>query len=170
MLHADDTDKFNGVWVLNEELSDNTDRQIEKAVRKAGGSIRRPQKKGRHLYKGGPPEQELYDHLAYADVLRFHYVEPEFVFLYDNDFRRVFYSDGRGRTVNARGSAARQDYSFAAWDGGRLYVEARPRDGGATHEVYSLEAQGQQLRAELEIKPVSFGAPVKITRIYDKQN
>ena len=169
MLHADDTDKFNGVWVFNEELSDNTDRQIEKAVRKAGGSIKRPHKKGGHLYKGGPAEQELYDHLAYADVLRFHYVEPEFILLYDNVFRRVFYSDGRGRTASASGSTARQDYSFAAWDEDRLYVEARPRDGGATHEVYSLEAQGQQLRVELELKPVSFGVPVKITRIYDRQ-
>ena len=168
-MNAGDTDKFNGVWVINEELSDNTDKRVEKAIKKMGGKIKRPKKKGKYRYKGGPAEQELYDHLAYSEILRFHYVEPEFILLYDNDFKRVFYSDGRGRTVSASGSAAREDYSFAAWDGNALYVEARPRDGGTTSEVYSLQSQGDQLRIELKLKPVSFGVPVEITRIYDRR-
>jgi len=162
-------DKFNGVWVFNEGLSDNTDRQVEKAIKKAGGKVRRPKNKGKHRYKGGPAEQELYDHLAYGEILNFSHKAPEFVFRYQENFARIFYSDGRSRTVSASGAGKREDYSFAAWDGNTLYIEARPRDGGATSEVYSLQLNGEQLRVELQLKPVSFGVPVEITRIFDRQ-
>ena len=32
---------FTGVWVINDELSDDTDKQVEKAIKAAGGKIQR---------------------------------------------------------------------------------------------------------------------------------
>ncbi len=50
---------FNGVWVINEELSDDTDKQVEKAIKDSGGKVGRTKKKGKGRYKGGPPEQAM---------------------------------------------------------------------------------------------------------------
>ncbi len=162
-------DRFNGAWVFNQGLSDNTDRQVEEAIKKAGGTVRRPKKQGKYRYKGGAPEQALYDHLAYDETFHFFYEAPEFVLRYEENFQRVFYGDGRSRTVSASGSGQREDYAFAAWDGETLYIEARVADGGSTSEVYSLQLNGEQLRVELRLKPISFAVPVEITRIFDRQ-
>lgn len=162
---------FDGVWVINDKLSDDTDKQVEKAIKAGGGRIKHGGKKGKYRYKGGPKEQELYDHLAYDKVLQFHHNETEFHLLYEEGFTRVFYTDNRGRSVSARGlsSGHGQDYSFAGWEGDKLLVESRPRDGGKTNETYSLEAGGAQLRVELHLEPLSFGAPINIIRIYDRR-
>ncbi|MGH8245060.1 MAG: hypothetical protein ACREUU_01360 [Gammaproteobacteria bacterium] len=163
---------LNGTWVINEKLSDDSDRQIEKAVRAAGGRIDNGGKRGRGRYRGGPADQELYDRMTYDTVLVIRRSDPEFQFSYEQGFTRVFYSDGRSRVVSASGSDSgdRSDFSFASWDGTRLRVESRPRDGGWASEVYSLEPGGQQLRVELELKPLTFIAPVKILRVYDRQS
>lgn len=163
---------LNGAWVINEKLSDDTDRQIEKAVREAGGKIDSGGRRGKGRYKGGPVEQELYDHLAYDNKLVIRRTDPEFRFSYDAGFTRVFHSDGRPRVVSASGSQSgdRADFSFASWDGATLRVESRPRDGGWTAEVYKLEPGGQQLRVELQLKPLTFIAPVQILRVYDRRS
>ena len=36
---------FAGTWVVNEELSDDTDKQVEKAIKAAGGKVTRTKKK-----------------------------------------------------------------------------------------------------------------------------
>ena len=159
-----------GTWVINPELSDDTDKQIEKTVRKAGGRIDSGGKRGKGRYRGGPPDQELYDRMAYDDVLIISQATPEHRFTYADDFTRVFHSDGRAREISASG-AHQQDmagFAFASWDGATLRVEARPPDGGWTREIYTLEPGGQQLRAELEVKPLTFIAPLKLVRIYDR--
>lgn len=160
--HAD----LNGIWIINEELSDDTDAQVEKAIKAAGGKIKRNGKKGKERYRGGPQEEELYDRISYDGVLQIQYTAPEFRFIYADGFQRLFYSDGRGRTASATGKSS--DYSFADWEGETLLVESRPRDGGWTNETYALEQDGQQLRVELELKPLSFGASIRIVRIYDR--
>ena len=165
---------FNGVWVINEELSDDTDKQVEKAIKAAGGKLGRTKKKGKGRYKGGPPEQALYDHISYDDILQFQYNTPEFHLIYDEGFERIFHSDGRRRTVSASGTprAERKDFAFASWSGsGTLYVESRPRDGGKTSEVYTLEKSetGEDLlRVELKLKPLMFGGPLHIVRVYQR--
>jgi len=163
---------FTGVWVINDELSDDTDKQVEKAIKAAGGKIKRGGKKGKGRYKGGPPEQALYDHISYDEVLQFQYNDPEFRLVYAEDFERMFYSDNRSRTVTASGTSRgdRTDYSFAAWDGAKLLVESRPRDGGWISEVYSLNPETGQLRVELKLKPLSFRVPINIVRIYDRSS
>jgi len=167
---------FNGVWVINEELSDDTDKQVEKAIKDAGGKVGRTAKKGKGRYRGGPPEQALYDHISYDEVLHFQYNSPEFRLRYGDGFERVFYSDGRRRTVNASGvpRSERQDFAFASWssDLNKLYVEARPRDGGKTYEVYTLvnsTAGEKLLRVELELNPLMFAGPLHIVRIYQRR-
>ena len=124
--------QFNGKWLINEELSDDTDAQVEKAIRAAGGRLPRTAKKGKGRYKGGPPEQAVYDHISYDETLHFDYKAPEFRLVYEEGFERTFYSDNRKRVISASGtiSGDNQDYSFASWDNNRLLVESRPRDGG----------------------------------------
>ena len=73
---ADGSTAFNGHWLVNEELSDDTDKQVERAIKKGGGKVPRGKKtKGRH--RGGPPTQKLYDHLSYDEVLHFEFTDPE---------------------------------------------------------------------------------------------
>ncbi|NKB37266.1 MAG: hypothetical protein GKR93_08860 [Gammaproteobacteria bacterium] len=166
---------FNGVWVINEELSDDTDKQVEKAIKDSGGKVGRTKKKGKGRYKGGPPEQAMYDHISYDETLTFQYDTPEFKLIYEEGFQRVFHSDGRRRSVSARGKprGEREDFAFASWSGpNKLFVEARPRDGGRTNEVYTLKksSEGQLLlHVELKLTPLLFSGSVHINRYYEKQ-
>lgn len=171
---AQEFSALNGLWQINEELSDDTDIQVEKAIKAAGGKVKRSmRKKGKGRYKGGPPEQALYDHISYDETLEFNYQEPEFRLVYEN-FERVFHSDGRGRSASARGGsrAERKDYAFASWSGPhKLFVESRPRDGGRTREVYSLtrsESGEELLKVELNLDPLLFSGPIHIVRIYQR--
>ena len=166
---------FNGTWIISEELSDDTDKQVEKAIKEAGGKPR-SKKKGKGRYKGGPPEQAMYDHISYDEVLRFQYQSPEFRLEYEEGFTRVFHSDGRRRSASASGRDRRErtDFAFASWsdDGNTLYVESRPRDGGRTSEVYKLArgADGsEQLQVELVLKSLLFSGTVRIKRVYLRQ-
>lgn len=158
---------FAGDWVINPKLSQDTDAQVEKAIRAAGGRPDSGGKKGKGRYRGGPPDQELYDRMSYDDVLSIRIDSPEVVFTYADGFKRTFYTDGRGRTVSATGTP--RDYSFGGWGKHKLYVEALPRDGGRTSEVYSLEAGGNRLKVELHLKPLDFMAPINIVRVYDRK-
>lgn len=162
-----------GNWRINEELSEDTDEAVEAAIVKAGGKVSRSwfKKKEKGRYRGGPEEQELYDRISYDNILRVDYTEPEFWFGYADGYQRVFHTDGRTRSVGASDHYANggKDFSIAQWEGETLYVEGRPRDGGFTLESYTVEADGQRLRAELELKPANFGAAVKVVRIYDRQ-
>ncbi len=156
-----------GDWIINEELSEDTDEAVEDAIRAAGGKPDSGGKKGEDRYRGGPEEHELYDRASYDDVLSIRIDSPEITFIYADGYRRTFYTDGRGRSVSAKGISG--DYSFADWGEDKLFVESVPRDGGHTREVYSLTADGNQLRAELELKPLGFSVHVQIVRIYDRK-
>jgi len=158
------------MWVIDEGASDDTDRAVEKAIQKAGGRIGHTGKSGKGRYRGGPPEQELYDRISYDDVLEIRCNEPECQFTYPQHYQRVFYTDGRSRSASASGNRDHdnQDYSFAGWEGDTLRVETRPRDGGWIIENYSLEAGDQRLRVELQLKPSSFMVPVEVVRIFNR--
>ena len=164
--------KIVGNWVINEELSDDTDDRIEVAIKKAGGRVKRSwfKKKKKGRYRGGPEEQELYDRISYDDVLKIAYNNSEFRFEYADGYVRLFHSDGRTRTVGASEfyNGDSDDFSFASWEEGALLVEARPADGGYTLETYSLQAGNNQLRVEMELKPYTFGATIILVRIYDR--
>jgi len=162
-----------GHWVINEDLSDNTDEQVEEAIKAAGGRVERRglfAKKVEDRYRGGPAEQEMYDRISYDDVLTISYTDPEMVFEYADGFRRVFHTDGRRRSaaVNDYFESGGADFSFGNWNGEQLLVEGRPRDGGYTLETYTLEAQGQRLRIEMTIEPFVFGAPISLVRVFDR--
>lgn len=163
-----------GEWVINDELSDNSDDQVEVAIREGGGKVARRwfSKRDEDFYRGGPPEQELYDRISYDDILSIEYAAPEFTFTYADDYRRVFHTDGRRRTSTANSFYAEggTDFSFGNWDGASLVVEARPRDGGFTLETYTLEEGGNRLRVGMVIEPSSFRAAINLTRIYDRAN
>lgn len=163
-----------GSWVINEELSDNTDDSVEAAIKEAGGKVKRRwfRKRAEDFYRGGPAEQELYDRISYDDVLRIEYDEPELRFEYADNYIRVFHTDGRRRlsTANDFYSRGGQDFSFGNWEENSLLVEARPRDDGFTLETYSLQADGNQLVVKMQIQPNSFGAAIILTRIYDRVN
>lgn len=162
-----------GNWLINEELSEDTDEAVEAAIIEAGGKVSRSwfKKKEKGRYRGGPEEQELYDRISYDNILRIDYTEPEFWFGYADGYQRVFHTDGRTRTVGASDHYANggKDFSIGQWEGDVLHVEGRPRDGGFTLETYTVEDNGKRLRAELELKPANFGAAVKVVRIYDRQ-
>lgn len=162
-----------GSWRINEELSDDPDEAVEAAIIEAGGRVQRKWfgREEKERYRGGPAEQELYDRITYDPILRIDYTEPEFWFGYADGYQRVFHSDGRTRSVGANDhyNSGGEDFSFAAWEGETLIVEARPRDGGFTLETYTLEENNTRLRVALEIRPENFGATIKLVRVYDRQ-
>lgn len=162
-----------GTWVANLELSDDPDLAVETAIKAAGGKVERRWfgKGERGRYRGGPAEHELYDRLSYDNTLRIALDEPEVWMGYEDGFERVFHTDGRSQSVGASQhyEEGEQDFSLAAWEGEVLAVEGRPRDGGFTLETYTLEEGGQRLRVELEIRPRSFGATIRMVRVYDRQ-
>ncbi len=164
---ADDASVFNGRWVVNDELSDDTDKAVEKAIKKGGGKVKRGKKK-KGYYRGGPVEQKLYDHLSYDDSFTFNFEDPRFELVYDQGLTRVFFSDGRRNTVSTSTLSSRSDYSFAGWEDGILYVESKPLDAGYILEAYSLINGGTQLKLEMSLEPSSFVVPIRITRIFDR--
>lgn len=165
---------MSGDWLINDELSDNTDDQVEEAIKEGGGKVPRRffRKRPEDFYRGGPAEQELYDRISYDDVLSIEYAEPQFTFSYADDYRRIFHTDGRRRstTANSFYTEGGEDFSFGNWDGGTLRVEARPRDGGFTLETYTLEENGNRLRVVMTIEPQSFRGAISLTRVYDRAN
>jgi hypothetical protein len=164
---AEDAGIFNGRWVINEELSSDTDKEVERAIKKGGGKVKRGKKEKGH-YRGGPPSQKMYDHLSYDDSFTFEFQEPRFELVYDQGLTRVFYSDGRRNTVSTSRLSTREDYSFAGWEKGVLYVESKPLDAGYILEAYSLINEGSQLKVVMQLEPASFAVPIKLTRIYDR--
>ncbi|MFK7865107.1 MAG: hypothetical protein AB8B95_12880 [Pseudohongiellaceae bacterium] len=162
-----------GQWLINEELSDNTDDQVEIAIKAAGGKVRRRwfSKREEDFYRGGPAEQELYDRISYDDALEISINGVECTFEYEDDYIRVFHSDGRSRRSSANSfyREGSEDFSLAHWEGDKLIVEARPRDGGFTLETYSLSADGNQLTVELQIEPDSFGAAISLVRVFNRR-
>ncbi|MCB1669655.1 MAG: hypothetical protein R3F41_07385 [Gammaproteobacteria bacterium] len=169
----DPRQEISGYWVINDELSDNTDDQVEEAIRAAGGKVQRRSwfsKREEDRYRGGPADQELYDRVSYDDVLTIQYDAPEFVFEYADNYRRVFHTDGRKRSTGASDyyESGGEDFSFGNWNGSELIVEGRPRDGGYTLESYTLEQQGQRLRVVMTLEPFVFGGPIHLTRVYDR--
>ncbi|PCI74696.1 MAG: hypothetical protein COB20_14825 [SAR86 cluster bacterium] len=163
-----------GDWLINEELSDNSDDQVEEAIKEGGGKVARRffRKRPEDFYRGGPEEQELYDRITYDDVLSIEYAEPEFTFTYADDYQRIFHTDGRRRRTTANNFYAQggEDFSFGNWEAASLVVEARPRDGGFTLETYTLEEGGNRLRVEMTIEPESFRGAIRLTRVYDRAN
>ena len=161
---------FAGNWVVNSDLSDNTDKQVELALRAMGQKIDRCFFRcAEDRYRGGPVEQELYDHISYDKTLRIELGEPEYVFTYDDGYRRPVYTDDRSQSVSLTGLDEVEDFSMAHWESNRLVVEARPRDGGFANETYTLTDAGTRLRVEMYILPGSFTKPVEIVRVYDRQ-
>jgi hypothetical protein len=163
-----------GDWLINEELSDNSDDQVEEAIKEGGGKVARRffRKRPEDFYRGGPPEQELYDRISYDDVLSIESTAPEFIFTYADNYQRIFHTDGRRRrtTANTFYAQGGEDFSFGNWEAAALVVEARPRDGGFTLETYTLEEGGNRLRVEMTIEPASFRAAINLTRVYDRAN
>ena len=164
-----DTD-ISGSWVINLKESDDPDKKIERAIRDMGGRPDADGKSGRGRYKGGPKEQEIYDHLIYDETLRIIQSGPGVQMVYAEGFARSFFTDGRGRTVSASGSASGDagDFAFGAWVGNTLNVEAKPRDGGWTQESYTVDPVTRQLRVLLKLKPLLFPAVVEAQLVYDR--
>lgn len=165
-------DRLVGHWVINEALSDNTDKQVEAAIKEAGGKVKRRwfAKAEDDFYRGGPAEQELYDRISYDDVLTISIDGVQCSFEYADNFTRVFHTDGRRRQSSANSfyREGGEDFSLSYWDDQNLIVEARPRDGGFTLETYSLSDDGNTLTIDMQIEPSSFGAAINVVRVFNR--
>jgi len=160
-----------GEWIINDDLSDNTDDQVEEAIEAGGGDGGRGFfNRQEDFYRGGPPEHELYDRISYDDILTIEYSEPEFRFTYEDNYFRIFHTDGRRRrtTANDFFEGGGTDWSEGNFENEALVVEARPRDGGFATEVYTLENDGNRLRVEMLIQPLSFREPIELVRYFDR--
>jgi len=160
-----------GEWIINDDLSDNTDDQVEEAIEAGGGDGGRGFfNRQEDFYRGGPPEHELYDRISYDDLLTIEYSEPEFRFTYEDNYFRIFHTDGRRRrtTANDFFEGGGTDWSEGNFENEALVVEARPRDGGFATEVYTLENDGNRLRVEMLIQPLSFREPIELVRYFDR--
>lgn len=165
-------ERLQGRWVINDQLSTDTDDEVERAIKAAGGRAGRGLFNNEEdFYRGGPPEHELYDRVSYDDELTISYSAPEFRFIYEDNYERVFHTDGRRRRTTAADfySGAAADWSFGYFEGESLIVEGQPRDGGFTIETYTLIANGSRLRIEMLIQPDSFAVPVKLVRVFDRR-
>ncbi len=161
---------LHGTWIVNIKESDDPDKKIERAIRDMGGRPDADGKSGRGRYKGGPKEQELYDHLIYDETLNIVVGGPEVRMIYAEGYARSFFTDGRGRTVSASGTSSGDtgDFAFGAWVGNTLNVEAKPRDGGWTQESYTVDPVTRQLHVLLKLKPLMFPAVVEAELVYDR--
>lgn len=158
-----------GSWVFNQELSDVTDRKVEEALRAAGQPVRRRLFDSRRdRYRGGPEEQELYDRISYDRSLAIELEGETYLFTYDEGWTREVHTGDQRRSVSLNALDELEDYSFADWQGDKLLVEARPRDGGFAEESYELVENGTRLRVELYIKPRAFTEPIELTRVYER--
>ncbi len=160
-----------GEWVINDDMSDDTDDQVEEAIEAGGGDGGRGFfNRQEDFYRGGPPEHELYDRISYDDVLTIEFSEPEFRFTYEDNYVRVFHTDGRRRRASANDffEGGGSDWSEGNFENGALVVEARPRDGGFATEIYTLENDGNRLRIEMLIQPLSFREPIELVRYFDR--
>jgi hypothetical protein len=169
-LHAQQQNPFEGKWLFNAELSDNTDKQVEASLKAAGEKInRRLFDRRQDRYRGGPAEQELYDRISYDRELTISFEDDTYIFTYADNFVRPVYTDNRSRSVSLAGLDEVEDFSFAHMEGEKLMVEARPRDGGFADETYSLINNGTQLQMEFYIQPKGFSVPIELKRVFDRQ-
>lgn len=158
-----------GSWRINEQLSDDTDKQVERALRASGQKVssswfdRRKDK-----YRGGPAEQELYDRFSYDPVLTISTAENGYIFEYADSFSRTVFTDNRSRAVSLTALDTVEDFSLGHWENERFLVEAHPRDGGFASEVYTLQNGGAQLQVEFVIRPSSFSEEIELKRVYDR--
>ena len=158
-----------GRWVINTELSDNTDKKVGSALRAMGEKVSRCWlgcKEDR--FRGGPAEQELYDRISYDKTLTTQFGEGQYLFTYDDNYQRPVYTDGRSQSVSLTGLDTVKDFSFAHWEGKTLLVEARPRDGGFANETYTILDAGKRLRVEMYIHPEGFTEAIELVRVYDR--
>ncbi|HTR00733.1 MAG TPA: hypothetical protein VMH83_12105 [Candidatus Acidoferrum sp.] len=161
---------FNGRWRINEGLSDNTDSQVEKAIRKAGEKVDSSWfDKRKDKYRGGPADQELYDRFSYDPVLAITAVPEGYVFEYADNFKSTVYTDNRSHSVSLNALDSSEDFLEGQWKDGKLQVEMHPRDGGYVAATYSLSDGGKRLHAEFTIKPNSFAEAIELERVYDRQ-
>src|SRR5687767_13688317 len=113
-LHAQQQNPFDGRWLFNAELSDNTDKQVETALKAAGEKInRRLFDRRQDRYRGGPAEQELYDRISYDRELTISFADDTYTFTYADNFVRPVYTDNRSRSVSLAGLVEVEDFSFA---------------------------------------------------------
>jgi hypothetical protein len=160
-----------GRWSVNAKLSDDTDDQVEDALRRAGEKITRSWfNRDKEFYRGGPAEQELYDRLSYDTVLAIDPAGDHFRFTYADDFSREVFTDDRSRAVSLTGLDAVEDFSLGHFEDERFVIETHPRDGGVIHETYRLLDQGLRLEVELELQPSSFSESITLRRVYDRSN
>lgn len=160
-----------GRWSVNAKLSDDTDDQVEDALRRAGEKITRSWfNRDKEFYRGGPAEQELYDRLSYDTVLAIDAVGDHFRFTYADSFSREVFTDDRSRAVSLTGLDAVEDFSLGHFEDDRFVIETHPRDGGVIYETYRLLDQGLRLEVELELHPSSFTEAITLRRIYDRSD
>lgn len=158
-----------GRWVINTELSDNTDKKVGSALRAMGEKVSRCWLRCEEdRFRGGPAEQELYDRISYDKTLTTKFGEGQYLFTYDDNYQRPVYTDGRSQSVSLTGLDTVKDFSFAHWEGKTLLVEARPRDGGFANETYTILDAGKRLRVEMYIHPEGFTEAIELVRVYDR--
>lgn len=158
-----------GSWLFNEELSDNTDRKVEAALRASGEKVeRRLFDRRKDRYRGGPAEHELYDRISYDRELHIALGEDIYEFTYADAWKRPVYLDNRSRSVSLTELDQVEDFSMAHWENDKLLVEGRARDGGFAEETYSLINNGSQLQVDLYIQPRSFQVPIELRRVYNR--
>ena len=168
---AQPTADLTGRWTVNTKLSDDTDDQVEEALRRAGEKITRSWfNRDKEFYRGGPVEQELYDRLSYDTVLAIDPVGDHFRFTYADDFSREVFTDDRSRAVSLTGLDAVEDFSLGHVEDERFVIETHPRDGGVIYETYRLLDQGLRLEVELELQPSSFTESITLRRVYDRSD
>ena len=168
-----------GQWRINTSQSDDTDDEVEKALKASGSKVetkwfdRRKEK-----YRGGPADQELYDRFSYDPVLTITPQGDNYVFEYADNFKSVVYTDNRSHTVSLNALDAAEDFLEGQWKDGKLLVEMHPRDGGHVYVTYTLidvskgrgkDKTSKRLQASFIIKPGTFMDEFKLKRVYDRQ-
>ena len=82
-----------------------------------------------------------------------------------NGVSETYRLDGRKETIEVPG--AQPIEISARWRGGKLTVEKKFGSTGSIREVYSLAAQGKELRIEVRITGADIPTPVDQKRVYD---
>ena len=172
---------FSGVWVFNNDLSDDP-RELMESARKQKSEGRSGKGKGKGKGKGhggghagngtgrgkmGAGNGTKSNAAGFSAILVIEHKEPIFTLTGSDGQPHNVYTDYRSIGVSAS-SALNQPQMTAGWEDDALIIETVNNDGKYNKiESYRLDAVKQQLHVLSSIKLPRVAQPVTIKRVYD---
>lgn len=166
---AGDLSELSGVWLLDDAKSDDVGAAIKRLLpRKERQGERRST-----IQIGEDPDAnrlKLSQLVLSESDLQISQSDPEITFTYAGDYRRTFFTDGRGQSISAMGGPEQRNigFSFGTWIDGSLLVESRKENGIIIYERYRLLEDTSELEQRIEVSFPAAGESVDLRRVFNR--